>query len=148
VVVCFLAPLSTRGTLANLEALTEIWPRIDAEAGGLVALTRSPVEAARDFVPRYHVLFPVLVDETGEDFARWGVPEATGFAVKLRGARPGFLKRAVSILRNGQPLPEANEAQLPAVFVVEPDGTVLYRWTGTRVDDVIDAQAVLAAACS
>ena len=146
VLVSFWAPLSAKGTLASLAALTEVWPRVDAEAGGMVAVTRSPLETARDFVPRHHVLFPVLVDETGTDFSRWGIGSARGVAAKLRTARPAFVKRALSVMRNGQPLPEAHEDQLPAAFVVDAEGGVRHVWYGKAVDDVVDAEGMWAAA--
>lgn len=146
VLVSFWAPLSARGTLATLGALTELWPRVDTEAGGIVAVTRSPLEAARDFVPRHHVLFPVLVDESGDDFERWKIPPAKGLSSKLRTARPAFVKRALSVFRNGQALPEAHEDQLPAAFVVSPQGQVRSAWYGTAVDDVVDVEGLWAAA--
>lgn len=148
VLVSFWAPLSSRGTLASLAALTAVWPRVDAEAGGMVAITRSPLEAARDFVPRHHVLFPVLVDEQGETFRNWKVSKATGFSSKLRTARPAFVKRALSVLRNGHALPESNEDQLPAAFVVNASGEIVHAWYGSGVDDVVDAEGLWAAAQS
>lgn len=148
VLVSFWAPLSSRGTLASLAALTAVWPQVDAEAGGMVAVTRSPLETARDFVPRYHVLFPVLVDEQGAVFRDWKVPRATGLSSKLRTARPAFVKRALSVFRNGQALPEANEDQLPAAFVVSAGGEIVHAWYGKAIDDVVDAEGLWAAARS
>lgn len=148
VFVSFWAPLSSRGTLASLAALTALWPQVDAEAGGMVAVTRSPLESARDFVPRHHVLFPVLVDEEGSLFRDWKVARATGFSSKMRTARPAFVKRALSVFRNGQALPEANEDQLPAAFVVSASGEIAYAWYGKGVDDVVDAEGLWAAAKS
>ncbi len=137
VLVAFWSALSNAGTLRNLSALTEAWPRADAEGGGIVAVTRSPLEAARDFVPRHHVLFPVLVDERGTFFESWGVSRATGLAAALVRVRPEPLRRALSVLRNGQPLPEAHADQLPAAFLVGRDGIVRKAWQGSGVDDVI-----------
>lgn len=142
VVVAFWSALSNAGTLRNLEALTRLWPRVDAEAGGMVAVTRSPLEAARDFVPRHHVLFPVLVDDTGRDFEAWGVGKAAGLGAALVRARPEPLRRALSILRNGQPLPEAHVDQRPAAFVVHRDGRVAAAWYGQGVDAVVDAEGL------
>jgi peroxiredoxin len=101
--VIFMAPLLAGVSQRNLAALTAIWPRIDAEAGGMVLVSRSPLETARDFVPRHHVLFPMLVDSTGEMAAAWGVGKATGLASRLARARPGFVRDALSVWRNGQP---------------------------------------------
>ncbi len=146
VLVAFWSALSNAGTLRNLAALTEAWPRADAEGGGIVAVTRSPLEAARDFVPRHHVLFPVLVDEGGTFFEAWGVGRATGLAAALVRARPEPLRRALSVLRNGQQLPEAHANQLPAAFLVGPDGVVLKAWRGSSVDDVIPMETTWGAA--
>ncbi|GDX79351.1 hypothetical protein LBMAG42_11620 [Deltaproteobacteria bacterium] len=145
VVVAFLGPLSAAASLDNLARLTTIWPRIDAEAGGLVGVTRSPLEAARDFVPRHHVLFPVLVDDTGEAFASWGVGLAKGLDATLLRAQPKLLRRALSVIRNGQPLPEAHDNQLPAAFVVGADGRVRWAWYGRSLADRVDAEAAWSA---
>jgi len=146
VLVAFWSALSNAGTLRNLASLTGAWPRADAEAGGIVAVTRSPLEAARDFVPRHHVLFPVLVDESGTFFDAWGVGRASGLAAALVRARPEPLRRALSVLRNGQPLPEAHADQLPAAFLVGRDGAVVKAWHGQGVDDVIPMESTWGAA--
>jgi len=145
VAVVFMAPLLAGVSQRNLAALTSVWPRIDAEAGGLVLVSRSPLETARDFVPRHHLLFPMLVDETGEMAAAWGVGKAAGLASRLVRARPAFVRNALSVWRNGQPLPEANEDALPAAFVVAADGLVSWVWRATAVNDRLDAEAVWAA---
>ena len=145
VVVVFLPPLASRAAAHTLLALTGIWGRIDTEAGGMVIVSRSPLETARDFVPRHHVLFPMLVDGDGNLAAAWGVGNATGLAATLARARPGFLRDAVSVWRNGQPLPEDQPDQLPAAFVVQPNGQVSWTWYGRAVNDRIDPEAVWAA---
>ncbi len=146
VVVAFLGGLSGAAALENVQRLTTIWPRVDAKAGGMVGITRSPLEAARDFVPRHHVLFPVLCDEAGQHTAAWGVGRATGLAALLLRARPDLLRRAVSVVRTGQPMPEAHPDQLPAAFVVGSDGRVRYGWYGTGPSALLDGEALWAAA--
>lgn len=146
VVVVFFGALSAGATVDTLARLTRIWPRLDAEQGGLVAVTRSPLETARDFVPRHHVLFPVLVDETGESTGRWGVGRATGLGAFVARAQPNLVRRAVSVVRNGQPLPEAHVDQAPAAFVVDRAGLVQLAWYGRGVNEKVDEEALWAAA--
>ena len=146
VVVAFFSRLAAAATVENLARFTSIWPRIDAEAGGMVAVTRSPLETARDFVPRHHMLFPMLVDESGGTFAAWGVGQAKGFDAVLARAQPKLLRRAVSVIRNGQPLPENHDNQLAAAFVVGPDGRVRWAWYGRTLADRVDAEAAWTAA--
>ena len=145
VAVIFLAPLASRAAQQNLAGVTEIWPRVDAEAGGMVLVSRSPLETARDFVPRHHVLVPMLVDTSGELAAAWEVGKASGLAATLVRARPAFVRNAVSVWRNGQPLPENHADQLPAAFVVTREGEVAWAWYGRRVNDPLDSEAVWAA---
>ena len=145
VIVVFLGGLSGASALENVQRLTAIWPRVDAEAGGMVGITRSPLEAARDFVPRHHVLFPVLCDESGQHTGAWGVGRAGGLAALLLRARPDLLRRAVSVVRTGQPMPEANPDQLPAAFVVGADGVVRYSWYGAGPSALGDGEALWAA---
>lgn len=145
VIVAFLGGLSGAAALQNVQRLTTIWPRVDAEAGGVVGITRSPLAAARDFVPRHHVLFPVLCDESGKHTVAWGVGNAEGLTAMLLRARPDLLRRAMSVVRTGQPMPEAHPGQLPAAFAVGVDGRVTYCWYGASPSALLDGDALWAA---
>ncbi len=144
--VVFFGALSSGATLDSFHRLTAIWSKLDGEQGGLVVVTRSPLEAARDFVPRHHVLFPMLVDEEGARYHTWGIGRASGVGAVFARSQPGFVRRAVSVLRNGQPLPEAHVDQAPAAFVVDRAGKVTWAWYGASVNDRVDADSLWYAA--
>lgn len=88
----------------------------------VVLVTRSPLPVGRDFVPRHHVLFPVVCDGTGEWFGAWGLDPGP--------ARQGGLAGLVSAVQ------DAVAARLRGVggrsvagggaFVVGSDGTVRF----------------------
>lgn len=124
-IVCFMRPLSGSTARSTIQVLTEAWPRFDAEGFKLVGVTRTDLTFARDFVPRHHVLFPIVVDERGELFAQFGVGKDTGFlktAMSLRPRHYQALSEAFALGRQANALPGSD---LPAFFVVR-DGRFVY----------------------
>lgn len=137
------SPVS-RSLLARLQAL---FPRLDEAGVGVVAVTTSALEPARDFVPRHHLLFPLVCDPTGELFRRFDIPK-DGPATALARAFPTLPKLAGSLaLGHGRPERES-WGQRPAVFLLERGGRIRDRWVGFGVWDLPDLDALQEAACS
>lgn len=129
VVVAFLRPPGTVQANAAVARLHELWPELDAAGGSLVAVTRGDLDAVRDWVPREHILFPVLLD-AGMCEA-WGVEGDRAWRAVSRGAGP--LRRVVSALRPGQAPIRPEDDQLPAEFVVGTDARIRYVERGRSV---------------
>lgn len=124
--VLFLRDLAGSTSRATVGRVHSALGKFEAQAIPVVALTRTPLEDARDFVPRYHVLFPVIVDETGEHFAAWSVKRDKLLLGTLTRMRPATLKHLVSSMSAGRGLPRGGLDILPAYFGIKADGTVAY----------------------
>lgn len=107
----------------------------------LVVLCRTPLEQARDLVPRHHLLFPVVCDPEGRIFEAWGLERATAPSV-LQGL--GSLPRTLPVLARHLPARPGVCGYLGALFVVDGAGRVArihrLRWPW----DLPDWSAVLA----
>lgn len=143
-VVAFLRPLTGCTARVQITTLTEAFPRFDAEAIRVVGVTRTDLTYARDFVPRYHVLFPIYVDETGEVFRAFQVGADKGLAKTLT-TLPTRLGTAVEALKLGRTWNVLPSSDLPAWFVVR-DGRVAYASYGSSAMDQPDIEELWRAA--
>ncbi len=144
-VVLFLRDLAGSTTRATVNHVHAAIGRFEAAAIPIVALTRTPLADARDFVPRHHLLFPVIVDESGEHFAAWQVGRDAWFSGTLRHLKPSQVRAVVGSLSNGRGLPRAPFDQLPAFFAIKADGTLAYARYADSVVEQPDLDAIWAA---
>lgn len=63
--LCFVGSLATRTARRTLATLQELVPDAHTARVGLAAVTSSSVVFARDYVPRYHLLPPLVADPGG-----------------------------------------------------------------------------------
>jgi peroxiredoxin len=127
-VVCFVRSVLGGQARAAVRAAHADLPALEARGIGVVLVTRGPMEAARDFVPRWHVRVPVVVDEDGAMFRAWGVGAAS-WTQTLRGVGGPVLRdqfRAAFEGRGGLRDP----LQLPATFFVDAGGVVRFAEVG------------------
>ena len=143
-VVVFLRDVRSPMTRAAIADLTDIWPELDREGIGAVAVVQGSERDVRDFVPRHHVLFPVL---HGDDalYAAWGVRTASPREL-ARSLAPSGLRQVARALETGMGFSTRGVAQLMAGCVIDPGGTLAMTWHGTRVTDAIPAADLRAAA--
>ncbi len=146
-VICFVRSLGKPLTREALALLQEHWPRFDLAGVTVVAVTDSEPPVAQDFVPRNHLLFPVICDPDHELFRAFNVGGDQALAGTLRALAGGGVRRAFRALRHGHGPVERKQLKLPAEFVVAPDGRLLYTHYGRSMTDVPDVDALLDA-CS
>lgn len=147
-VMVFVRSLS--GSLARLAlaSLQARFARFDAAGIGVVAITRCDLTLARDYVPRHHLLFPLVVDGDGRWFEAYGVGRDRGFGRSLLGLRPARVQALVRALALGRGRPDGGADQLPAEFVVGADATLRHARIGPTILDQPDIEALWAAATS
>lgn len=145
-VVTFVRPLEGGMARAALKALQDAFPRFDGAGIGVVAFTRCDLTLARDWVPRNHLLLPLVVDDEGRWFDAYGVGRDKGLLRSIGGLRPSTLVAAGRALGEGRSRPTGGGDQLPAEFVVGADGRVRYARYGRTVLDQPDVEALWAAA--
>lgn len=145
-VVAFVRPLEGSIARAALHALQAAFPRFDAEGIGVVAFTRCDLTLARDWVPRHHLLLPLVIDDEGRWFDAYGVHRDRALLRSIAGLRPSGLVAAGRALGEGRNWPAGGGDQLPAEFVVGADGRIRYAHYGRSVLDQPDVEALWAAA--
>lgn len=123
IVVVFVGGLSTPHTRGILAALQDVYGDLDRNGIRLVGVTSSDLDRARDFVPRYHVLFPLVVDPEGTLRQCFGLDTASGMASTLRGL-VDEVRHARDIVRLGRGWFEPGASAPPGWFVLGVDGRV------------------------
>lgn len=147
--VVFVGHLVEARARALLLALQARVREAEARRVGLVGLTSASEALASDFVPRYHLIPPLLVDPDGTHHRAWQVP-----ALRGRGGRGG---RARALL-GGSPEGwmealtlglgrEARADWAPTAIRVDAEGRVLA--VGTEAgSDALDLDGLLACGAS
>lgn len=141
-VLLFLRPLASahsRLTVGLLQQQHDAWDGIQ-----VVQFTRSLEENVRDFVPRHHILLPVVNDLPGRWYAAYGVGRDRALARSLADVT-GWMRLPQTLLA-GMGRPEGCYDQLPAAFVIDGHGRVARAWYGRSVLALPDLDALRAEA--
>lgn len=144
-VICFVSSLGSPLTRQSLADLLERYADFDVKGIQVVAITRSGLDVARDFVPRYHVLFPVLSDPDGDLYNRYQVV-TKGWLSAIKTLDPRSVRTAMRSIKLGVGKPERGTSQTPAEFVVAPGGDIVYVRYGDSTSDILQVEALLTAA--
>ncbi len=124
--------------VAQLEALRDVAPEIQARGASLVAISPQTVQQSGFTAEQHQLRFPVLSDASNRVARQFAV------AVSL----PGYLREHYQrIFVN---LPHCNgdpgwELPLPATFVLERDDRVLWRWADADFRRRAEPAAILQA---
>lgn len=133
----------TRRTAVDLHA---VWADLDHQDVRLVVVTEGSVKAVNDFVPRYHLLYPVLHDATGELYDAYQVPRDRAYVKTLLALRPWIVRDYVSSLSAGHGSFDGPFDRMPAAFVIAPGGALSWTWYGRSPMDQLDVHAFADAA--
>ncbi len=144
-VIAFVSSLGSPLTRQSLAQLQEHYADFDVLGIQVTAVTRSGLDVARDFVPRHHVLYPVLSDPAGELYERYQVT-SQGWLTKVKALDPRSVRKAMQSIKLGVGRPERGTTQLPAEFVVAPGGELVFARYGTHIGDILQIEPLLTAA--
>ncbi len=144
-VICFVSSLGSPLTRQTLARLQDRFADFDVEGIAVVAVTRSDLDVARDFVPRHHVLYRVFSDPDGDLYERFGVVGGDWKAA-IKALSPRSVKRSMQALSLGVGKPERGSAQVPAEFVVAPGGVISYARYGASMTDLVEIDDLVRAA--
>jgi peroxiredoxin len=131
-VVAFVRGIGGVQARGAIRVLQRVLPAVQRLGGNIVAVTPGPLDVVRDFVPRWHVRLPVVVDAGSEIRRAWGVPTAD--SPVWPDLSPLAVRLAVTTLFEGH-VHRAHVDLLPAVFVLDGAGVVrdadlaTTRWT-------------------
>lgn len=142
-IVLFLRSLSGSIARAVVPRVHAVLPRVEAAGGTVVAFTRCDLTLARDFVPREHVLFPVVVESDPRRFEAWGVGRDAGLRRSaLALLTPGGIAAASAVLGSGRARPDGGVDQLAAGFRLDADGRIEEAWYGRTIWELPDLESL------
>lgn len=145
-VVCFLRHLGSPPTRAALARLQAAMPAFDHAGVDLIAVSASGLPLARDFVPRHHLLFPLLCDPGGAHAARWGLSPFTPAELLVGALRD--LPALPALLAAGQGRVDGPLSARPGAFAVRADGTLARCAVAAAWSWLPEPEALLGALCS
>ncbi len=147
-IVVFMGALASSRTRGVVALLQEAYADLDREGTRLVVVTGSALERARDFVPRYHLLFPLVVDEDGGHRVAFGLVPGGGLIEQVRGWVDG-VKHLRAMTRWGRGLPEPGVPSQMAWFCLGVDGCITESGQGAPlVSDLVRGAGVVPSSSS
>ncbi|NOY25679.1 MAG: redoxin domain-containing protein [Oligoflexia bacterium] len=146
-VLCFVRNLASPFTRAAMADIQNRYADFDRDGFPLLVITRTDITMARDFVPRHHVLAPVVVDQDGALHRAYqlGTKNALVGTFKTLLSRAG-LSSAREAIRYGHGRPHRQLSQLGASFVLGSDGRIRLARYDSSVTDRPDLDGLLACA--
>lgn len=142
--LCFVRSLSSPLTRERLAQLQLRNGDFDVQGIRIAAITDSKAELAQDFVPRYHVLAPMICDPEQVLFEQWGVGGHNPVLGRLRGLGVANVRGAFRALKHGVGPIERRQLRLPAQFLVQ-DGKILAARYAQSVGEDLHLDEMLAA---
>jgi peroxiredoxin len=109
------------------QALAEVQKRyadFDRLGIKMAAITQTELTTARDFVPRYHVLCPVVTDPEGQLHKSYGIGCDRFLVGSLKGLVQGSPGRLAAALNLGHGKLAGPARQLTAEFVIDRAGRI------------------------
>ena len=143
-VLVFVPALESSISRSGLARLQERYADFDRLGVSVVAISPSSLRATQDFAPRYHVLFPLISDESGEISSRFDVGRIGAGGV-LSNINPATIRGGVESLGLGFGLPNRGMLQAAAECVVDVDGTIAYSRQSEDLWETVDIDALLEA---
>jgi peroxiredoxin len=124
--------------------LNTAWPEIERLGVSLLAVTEGSSRSVRDFVPRFHLLFPVVHDDTGTLYSGFGVGLDRGLFGTLSCA-PASVTRYLRACRATHGAFEGPRTRLQAAFVIAKGGRIAWSWHARTTADIVEPHGVLRA---
>jgi peroxiredoxin len=144
-VLVFIRHLGDPFARKALAEMLERYADFDRAGVQLVAITQTELTAARDFVPRNHVLCPVVTDPEGSLQSQYGIRSDRFLLGSLKGTLSGSPARLFGAINYGHGKKAGPSRQLPAEFVIDGEGRILHlRYAtsiteGPQLDDLLRA---------
>lgn len=137
-----LASPVARNILAALQAMVADF---DLAGVGLYAITPSTLVSAQDFVPRHHLLFPLIADSERSIHRLYGAGRM-GPKQAIRSLQPESLKQGAAALRQGAGFGVRGTLRGACGFVVGRGGLLLHTYSARTLFEPIPLDQLLEAA--
>lgn len=113
---------TARVAIARFEVVRQ---KLDAAGVQMAIVTRTDLEYARDYVPRHHVLIPLVADVEGDLRKQFGLGSDGAFTGSLLALRPSTLRAWFDGMSLGRD-PAMPNGDLGGEFVIDRNGRVVY----------------------
>ena len=143
VALFFVGGLASPFARAALFAIQERVADLDLAGLDAVAVAPGRLEAARDFVPRHHLLFPLVLDEDGALARQWRIGRDPWLLQTLKGLGRVPLRPALRALELGAGRPDGGGRRLASQFIVDTDGTLRHARHACSILALPDVDALL-----
>ena len=147
IVLVFVPGLASPVARNALAALQVHVAEFDLAGVGLYALTPSTLISAQDFVPRHHLLFPLIADSDRSIHRLYGVGRL-GPKQVLRSLQPESLKQGAATLRQGAGFGLRGTFRAARGFVVGRGGLILHSYCSRSLFQPLPVEELLEAARS
>ncbi len=145
VVVVFVRDLHGTTARVAIKRLTAVWPSLDAAGVRLAVVTHTDLTYARDYVPRHHVIFPLVVDEDRSLREKFGLKTDPTYMRSLRALRPKALRAWLDGLNESRD-PAKPNGDLGGEFVFDRSAKLIHVRAYASVLDLPDAEQLSAKA--
>ncbi len=142
-VLVFLRHLGCPYARESIHRLQGAVADMDLAGADLVVVTRTDLETARDFVPRNHLLFPVISDTEGTLFDLFKVHRDPMFKRSAMALLQTSFMSLVKPLKRIPGRPTGPVDQLPAEFIVDAGGIIRYSHYPNSIFHVTDPAALI-----
>ena len=126
VAIAFVGSLASPLTRVALGELQAAFADLDRAGVRVLAVSPSGFVEASDYVPRHHLLFPLVLDEDRAIAARFGVADDVSVMGALASLRPATASRALRSLALGVGLKRAPLGVRAALFLLDRDGKIAF----------------------
>lgn len=147
IVLCFVPFLGSPFTRRTLADLQDRYADFDRRGIRIVAVTQTDLTAARDFVPRFHLLYPLITDPDGALQGIFDIQEDRYMLSSLRSIVAGG-SGSRGAFQFGMGWFNGPLRQLGAEFVIDRSGIIRMVHYATGVTDSPDIDALLQCASS
>ena len=140
-VVLYLGPITSPFGRELAFAMQAAFSGFDRHGIAVVGVTSSGLTAARDFVPRYHLLYPLLADVDGFIATTFGLEQSTSVRATARDIVTRGAGAVLAPLRHGMGALEGDPRGPVGAFVLGRDGRVVRAWQGASLaarPDLVD----------
>lgn len=142
IVLVFVPGLASPVARNGLAVLQAHVADFDLAGVGLYALTPSSLTSAQDFVPRHHLLFPLIADSDRSVHRLYGVGRL-GPIQALRSLQPESLRQGAATLRQGAGLGLRGTFRAARGFVVGRGGLILHTYCSRTLFEPLPVEELL-----
>jgi thioredoxin-dependent peroxiredoxin len=125
----------------RVHTLAERYPQWQAAGLEILAIFQSPTDSIAKYVGKQKSPFPIISDPDHIFYRAFGTESSVAGFLKVAVSRPGDLLKASKLGYNPGKM-EGTKTQLPADFLIGPNGQVLASYYGQDIGDHLPIETI------